>query len=94
MRCSPLLLADCYRRTMIRAVSSGCKSIAFPFVFSGEYHIPREEAIRIAGQAIMDFTRQNPTWDVVTILYKPGIYLMAKWILGWEDINRYEVSAG
>lgn len=42
----------------------------------------------------MDFTRQNPTWDVVTILYKPGIYLMAKRILGWEDINCYEVSAG
>ena len=46
-----LLLADCYRRAMTRAVTSGCKSIAFPLIFSGEYHIPREEAIYIAGQA-------------------------------------------
>lgn len=30
-----LLLADCYRRAMTRAVTSGCKSIAFPLIFSG-----------------------------------------------------------
>lgn len=33
-----LLLADCCRRAMTRAVSSGCKSIAFPLIFSGEYY--------------------------------------------------------
>lgn len=38
--------------------------------------------LRSAGQAIMDFTQQNPTWDVVIVLYKPGIYLMAKRIWG------------
>lgn len=49
------LFADCCRRTMIRAVSSENKSIVFPLIFSWEYHIPREEAIWIVGQAIMDF---------------------------------------
>ena len=82
-----LLLADCYRRAMTRAVTSGCKSIAFPLIFSGEYHIPREEAIYIAGQAITDFIRRSPALDVVLVLYKPGIYLMAKRILGWDDTH-------
>lgn len=84
-----LLLADCYRRAMTRAVTSGCKSIAFPLIFSGEYHIPREEAIYIAGQAITDFIRRSPALDVVLVLYKPGIYLMAKRILGWDDTHSY-----
>ncbi|MGYP000014752201 len=88
-----LLLADCYRRAMTRAVTSGCKSIAFPLIFSGEYHIPREEAIYIAGQAITDFIRRSPALDVVLVLYKPGIYLMAKRILGWDDTHSYETSA-
>ena len=86
-------LADCYRRAMTRAVTSGCKSIAFPLIFSGEYHIPREEAIYIAGQAITDFIRRSPALDVVLVLYKPGIYLMAKRILGWDDTHSYETSA-
>lgn len=88
-----LLLADCYRCAMTRAVTSGCKSIAFPLIFSGEYHIPREEAIYIAGQAITDFIRRSPALDVVLVLYKPGIYLMAKRILGWDDTHSYETSA-
>ena len=61
--------------------------------FSGEYHIPREEAIYIAGQAITDFIRRSPALDVVLVLYKPGIYLMAKRILGWDDTHSYETSA-
>ena len=40
-----------------------------------------EEAIRIAGQAVMDFKRQNPALDVVPGLCKPGVNLMAKRIL-------------
>ena len=55
--------------------------------------IPREEAIYIAGQAITDFIRRSPALDVVLVLYKPGIYLMAKRILGWDDTHSYETSA-
>lgn len=31
---------------------------------------------------------------MVLVFYKLGINLMAKRILGWEDVNRYEVSTG
>lgn len=88
------LLRDCYRRAMARALVSGCRSIAIPLIFSGEYHIPRETAIRIAGQAIRDFTARHPELDAVLVLYKPGIYAMAKAMLGWEDTKEYEPGAG
>ena len=71
-RAERLLLADCYRRAMTRAVTSGCKKHCVSTYFSGEYHIPREEAIYIAGQAITDFIRRSPALDVVLVLYKPG----------------------
>ena len=39
------------------------------------------------------FIRRSPALDVVLVLYKPGIYLMAKRILGWDDTHSYETSA-
>ena len=52
----------------------------------------REEAIRIAGQAIMDFTRQEPALNVVPV--KPGVNLMAKRILRWDAARSYKTSTG
>lgn len=78
---------------MARAQACNCKSIAFPLIFSGEYHIPREEAIRIAGKAISDFVDRHPELDVVLVLYKPGIYAMAKRILAWSETDKYEPDA-
>lgn len=88
-----MLLADCYRRAMARALASGCKSIAFPLIFSGEYHINREDAIRIAGSTIVDFVKRHPNFDVVLVLYKPGIYAMAKRLLNWDETLRFEPDA-
>ena len=88
-----MLLEDCYRRAMARTQACNCKSIAFPLIFSGEYHIPREEAIRIAGKAISDFVDRHPELDVVLVLYKPGIYAMAKRILAWSETDKYEPDA-
>lgn len=87
-----MLLADCYRRAMTRALTCDCRSIAFPLIFSGEYHIPREQAICIAGKSISDFVRRHPELDVVLDLYKPGIYSMAKRILGWTETDKYELG--
>lgn len=89
-----MLLADCYRRAMARALAGGCRSVAFPLIFSGECHIPREEAIRIAGRAIQAFVGRHPELDVVLVLYKPGIHAMAKRILGWPDDQLYQPDAG
>ena len=80
-------------QAMARAQACNCKSIAFPLIFSGEYHIPREEAIRIAGKAISDFVDRHPELDVVLVLYKPGIYAMAKRILAWSETDKYEPDA-
>lgn len=88
-----MLLADCYRRAMSLALVQGFGSIAIPLMFSGEYHIPRKEAIGIAGASICAFTDRHPELDVVLVVYRPGILTMARRLLGWEESGAYDTSA-
>ena len=43
-----ILLASAYRSSLDLALSSGCRSIAFPAVSCGVYHYPPEEAAQIS----------------------------------------------
>ena len=52
-----------------------------------------EETIRSAGKTISDFVERHPELDVVLVLHKPGIYAMAKRILGWSVTHKYEPGA-
>ena len=52
-----------------------------------------EETIWIAGKTIFDFVERHPALDVVLVLHKPGIYAMAKRILGWSETYKYEPDA-
>ena len=45
-------LASCYRTSFILARENGIQSIAFPCISTGVYHYPKEEAARIALNAI------------------------------------------
>ena len=45
-------LASCYHTSFILARENGIQSIAFPCISTGVYHYPKEEAARIALNAI------------------------------------------
>lgn len=81
-----VLLEQCYRNALHSAVAYDCKKVAFPLIFSGDYHIPRSRAIEIAGSAITSFTAAEPL-DVTLVLYRPGIFRLAQMLLGWPTLN-------
>jgi O-acetyl-ADP-ribose deacetylase (regulator of RNase III) len=49
------LLAACYRNSLRLAAGRGLASIAFPAISTGAYGYPREEAARVASQAVAEF---------------------------------------
>jgi len=61
-------LADCYRNALEKALSLGCKSIAFPLISSGVFRFPKDGALKIALQAIGDFL-QSHEMDVQLVVF-------------------------
>lgn len=49
------LLVSCYVNSLQVAQELGCKDIAFPAISTGIYGYPKEEAARIAYEAVKDF---------------------------------------
>ena len=76
-----LLFADCYRHALQKAYTYHCKSIAVPLMFSGDFHIPRAEALHIVGDVISHFEKAHPSMKIQLVLYKQGIFDLAKAIL-------------
>ena len=49
------LLASCYRSCLELAAESGCRSIAFCCISTGEFHFPKEKAAEIAVATVKDY---------------------------------------
>jgi O-acetyl-ADP-ribose deacetylase (regulator of RNase III) len=49
------LLANCYRNSLGLAAELGLASIAFPAISTGVYGYPREDAARVASEAVAKF---------------------------------------
>ena len=48
-------LRDCYISSLKLAVANHCKTIAFPNISTGIYRFPKEEAAKIAVNAVLEF---------------------------------------
>ncbi len=71
----PLLLANCYRRSLQLALDHDVNSISFPAISAGIFGYPMAEAAQVSLQAVLDFLRENPKMELVRfVLFKPADY--------------------
>ena len=70
------LLRSCYLSALTLAAERQLTSVAFPLISAGIYGYPRQEAIRVAAEAIGAFlTREDaPDMDVTLALFDRGSY--------------------
>lgn len=75
------LLRSCYRSAIHLAAQYDCRSLAFPLISSGIFGYPRDEAIRVALDAI-DSALQEQDMAVTLVLYDRDTMEMAERLLG------------
>lgn len=71
-RGEPQLLRNCYLNSLRLAAGKELKSVAFPNISTGVYGYPREQAARIALEAVQHFL-ENPgsIEEVVFVVFDP-----------------------
>ena len=74
-------LVSCYQTSLALAAERNCRTLAFPLVFSGAFHLPRMEALTVAEKAILKFEAKHPELDVSLVLYTPQILAQAQAVL-------------
>lgn len=60
----PQDLYSCYRKSLDLARDNGCHSIGFPLISAGIFGYPKDKAWRKALQAINDWLKDNPDYDI------------------------------
>ena len=83
-------LYSCYQASLQLACEHGCKSIAFPLISSGIYGYPKEQAFRVASDAIRDFLMQDdcdPDLTVYLVVFDKSSMLAGSAL--YESIAEY-----
>ena len=75
------LFAECYTRALHKATLCHCRSVALPLMFSGDFHLPRSQALRIVKQVVIHYEKLHPDLEIHLVLYKESIYHLASKIM-------------
>lgn len=71
-----IFLAKCFYHALQMASVYDCKSIAFPLIFSGDYHIPRVEALKVFYKVVNVYLARHKI-EIHLVLYNEAIYQLA-----------------
>ena len=80
------LLTNCYRKSLNLAKKYGCETVAFPLISAGAYGYPKDQALRVAIDAITSFIARNDMLVYIVIFDKDSFRISEKLV---ADIRQY-----
>jgi O-acetyl-ADP-ribose deacetylase (regulator of RNase III) len=78
---SAKLLRRTYQNALRLAIENNCESIAFPLISSGIYGYPKEDALRVATEAVRDFLSYNDL-EVILAVFDKASFAVSQQLLG------------
>ncbi len=84
------VLRSCYRSSLALAKACGCQTVAFPLISAGVYGYPKDQALRVAVDAISGFLLENTDADEMTVslvVFSPTPFLLSKKL--FPDVHEY-----
>ena len=79
-------LASCYRSSLALAKKHGCETVAFPLISSGIFGYPKDQALRVAVDAISEFLAENDM-TVYLVIFSRAAYAIGNKL--FADIAAY-----
>lgn len=79
-------LASCYRTSLALAKEHGCETVAFPLISSGVFGYPKDQALRVAVDAISEFLAESDM-TVYIVIFDRAAYQIGNKL--FADIAAY-----